>query len=126
LVVQKFLSYDLLEQHENINCKYLTKKCRKCEQIVLVNDIKQHQNTCKPIVIQCPLCQYSVKTELFERLQQHETILSTRSDFIGIEIFNQSRKKTCLIRLYAMFKLILSNLPIIHIISINIFMLIQL
>jgi hypothetical protein len=65
----EILPYDLLEQHENIDCKFLTKKCRVCEQIVLVADIDQHKNICKPIVIQCRVCQSFVKVELFDRHQ---------------------------------------------------------
>jgi hypothetical protein len=138
----KILPYDLLEQHESIECKFLTKKCRICEQNVLVTDIDQHKNVCQPILIRCSLCQCSIKRELFEChqeecLQRHsnlfedlneelfvppdfptETILSTTSavNFIGIEMFNQSREKNWLIRFCAMVQLILINLPRIHLI----------
>jgi hypothetical protein len=46
----------------------------------------------------------------------NETILSS-VNFEGIEMFNESREKSCLIRFYAMFQLILSNLPLIHLIK---------
>jgi hypothetical protein len=139
----EILPYDLLEQHESINCKFLTKKCRVCEQIVQVKDIDQHKNICKPIVIQCPSCQCFVKIDLFEHhrnacLQQYsatyeellgslnfsnETILlpTIVGNFVGIEMFNQTREKSFLIRFWTMFQLMWMNLPMMHLILFNLF-----
>lgn len=134
---QGILSYDCLEQHENLECKYLTKKCSICEQFILEVDLKEHKNSCKPLVMQCPFCQYSIKTELFDYhyeacLSKHTNVYDESFDFsnevtastvdlIGTEIFNQSRDKNCLLRFYAMIQLVLYNLPIIHLILLNFF-----
>jgi hypothetical protein len=50
------LLYDLLEQHENVECQFLTKRCRICGQYILKNEIDQHQTACIPATIQCSVC----------------------------------------------------------------------
>ncbi|CAF0839973.1 unnamed protein product [Adineta steineri] len=107
----EILLYDLLEQHECIDCHFRTKKCRLCEQIILIKDIDQHKNICKPIAIQCNVCQYSIQNEDYIEsfTFSNQTILSPISvvNFPGIELFNQARGKNCFYRFYAMFQLIM-------------------
>jgi hypothetical protein len=143
---REILPYDLLEQHESVKCNFLTKKCRLCEQIVLLTDNDQHKNVCKLIVVRCPSCQCDIKTELFERhqnecLQQDsnadvqldeeffillelldETMLSTTAEveLVGVGMFYQTREKNCPVRFWAMCQLKLINLPKIHLILCNV------
>ena len=70
------LSYGSLEQHENTTCRFLTKRCRVCEQLVLVSHIDQHQKVCSPSVLQCPLCQCAVEPTLFQ--SHHEQCMQQR------------------------------------------------
>jgi hypothetical protein len=126
---REILPYDFLEEHEITHCQFLSEKCPICEQFVLVTDLDQHTNLCKPVVVQYSPCQRSVQTELFGDelfLSPNfptQTILSITStvDFVGIDRFQQSRQKNCLMRLYAMIQLILSNLPMMHLILFNVF-----
>jgi hypothetical protein len=66
---EEILPYDLLEKHVNVECKYISKKCLRCRQMVSAKDIDQHQNLCKSILVKCPNCQAFIK---FELIDEHE------------------------------------------------------
>jgi len=64
----EILPYDLLEQHQTVECQFLTKRCRICGQYILKNEIDQHQTACIPATIQCSVCKHFVDRTL---LPQH-------------------------------------------------------
>ncbi|CAF3302687.1 unnamed protein product [Rotaria socialis] len=64
----EILPYDLLEQHEQVACIFRTKRCPICEELVLVDQIDEHQSSCKPRFVKCIWCQCVVEQTL---LQSH-------------------------------------------------------
>ena len=64
----EILSYDNLEHHENVQCKYLTQKCCKCKQLVLVSKLNEHREVpglCLPHPIKCTICQNHIEKTIF-------------------------------------------------------------
>ena len=64
----EILSYDTLEHHESVNCKFLTRACGECQQLVLVGKIFEHENTlgaCAPLPIKCVICEQHIQKSLF-------------------------------------------------------------
>ncbi|CAF3337401.1 unnamed protein product [Rotaria socialis] len=66
----QILSYDSLEQHEHVACIFRTKRCTTCEELVLVNQIDEHQLLCQPTVLKCNWCECAVERTLFESHSQ--------------------------------------------------------
>ena len=67
----EIVPYDQLEQHENIQCQYPTKRCSKCEQWVLVSKFDEHQQSkdlCHPCPIKCTICRNYFESAL---MQEH-------------------------------------------------------
>ncbi|CAF2056561.1 unnamed protein product [Rotaria magnacalcarata] len=64
----EILPYDFLGQHEHVACIFRTKRCPTCEELVLVDQIDEHQSSCKPRVVTCIWCQCAVEQTL---LQSH-------------------------------------------------------
>ncbi|CAF3364407.1 unnamed protein product [Rotaria socialis] len=63
------LSYDLLERHENVECKFLTRTCRECMQSILVSEFDEHikiPGKCSPCPIQCIICQLFIEKHEFQ------------------------------------------------------------
>lgn len=60
--------YDQLENHEYVQCQYLTKQCSECNKLILVSKYDEHQQTpgfCIPCPIQCTICRSSFEKSLF-------------------------------------------------------------
>ena len=73
----EILSYDNLEHHENVECKYLSKTCSECKQSVLVSKLNEHQEVkglCIPQPIKCTICQNHIEKSIF-REHFHECCL---------------------------------------------------
>jgi hypothetical protein len=66
----RVLKYELLERHENFQCKYLTQRCPKCMRRVYAVDLSEHldiRGGCDDGPIQCTICQAYVENYLFRR-----------------------------------------------------------
>ena len=59
------LSYDALEQHETVECLFLTKRCRVCGQSVLTSEFAEHQRFCQSTTITCSLCKQPIDRTVF-------------------------------------------------------------
>ncbi|CAF2067177.1 unnamed protein product [Rotaria magnacalcarata] len=63
------LSYDLLERHENVECKFLTRTCHECMQSILVSEFDEHikiPGKCSPCPIRCIICQLFIEKHEFQ------------------------------------------------------------
>lgn len=61
------LSYDALEQHETIECAFLTKRCQVCGQNLLISEFIEHQRFCQSTTITCSLCRQSINRTVFTK-----------------------------------------------------------
>ena len=64
----KIISYNSLEQHESIECEYLTERCSECEQLVLKSKLDEHCETpglCVPQPLKCVLCKNYIEKYCF-------------------------------------------------------------
>ncbi|CAF1506336.1 unnamed protein product [Rotaria sordida] len=65
----KIVPYNLLEQHENIECEYLTERCVECEQLVLISKLDEHRDIpglCVSRPIKCTVCQTYIEKPFFK------------------------------------------------------------
>lgn len=62
------LAYDALEQHETIECSFLSKRCAVCQENILIEEINDHERQCQPATVTCSLCQQSIDRNI---LNQH-------------------------------------------------------
>ncbi|CAF2972842.1 unnamed protein product [Rotaria sp. Silwood2] len=63
----EILSYDLLEQHESVECQFPTKHCNTCGKYILISEIDQHKMLCIPATIQCFICKCFVDRTEYRR-----------------------------------------------------------
>jgi hypothetical protein len=64
----QILCYDQLENHENVQCQYLSKRCSECNKLILLSTFDEHQRIpglCIPCPIQCTICKNSFEKSLF-------------------------------------------------------------
>ena len=62
---QETLPYNALEQHETVQCTFLTQTCSTCEQDILVEELEEHQRGCQPSHRQCIMCKSMIDRDLF-------------------------------------------------------------
>ncbi|CAF1175666.1 unnamed protein product [Adineta ricciae] len=138
-------SYDRLEQHEQFDCQHRSKTCCLCEKTVRIQEIDQHTNSCKSVVTKCDFCECLIPIDSREyhrnecvrnyqasneySMEQfanfaNRTILSSTSEtnFHGLELFNQTRRNNYVKRLAVTLKWLSINLPMIHLILLNLIM----
>ncbi|CAF3695312.1 unnamed protein product [Adineta steineri] len=63
------LSYNSLEQHENVDCEYLSKRCSECDQLVLMSRMDEHcemPGLCVPHPVKCTACQTYIEKLVFK------------------------------------------------------------
>ncbi|CAF3577265.1 unnamed protein product [Rotaria sp. Silwood1] len=132
------VSYDLLEQHENLECKYISKKCHRCQQRVLIKNIDQHENLCEPIYRnEClqersnervdhrqsifPMNQFLMEifNSIFSLGQRPRTTF--RNNLYQSAIFNQHHQQNYLVLFWILFKLIVLKPSIIHLVLLKFF-----
>ncbi|CAF3808197.1 unnamed protein product [Rotaria sordida] len=65
---KNILSYDLLEKHETIDCRFRTKQCSICGNYIQINEFDRHQESCESTTLTCYLCKCLVNRE---SLKQH-------------------------------------------------------
>ncbi|CAF3203286.1 unnamed protein product [Rotaria sp. Silwood2] len=120
----KILPYDLLEQHESFECKYISKKCHRCEQLVLIENINQHENICKPILIKCSICKALVESQ-FIHSHKDECLQERSNEMIehqpSILSMNRFRQENYFFLLWTLFKLILFKPSMIHLVILKFF-----
>jgi hypothetical protein len=63
----EILPYDLLQQHQTMECQFPTKQCPVCGEYLLLSEIDQHQISCIPTTFQCSLCRCLVDRALFQK-----------------------------------------------------------
>ena len=64
----EILSYDALEQHENVHCHFLTRACAECQRLVLVDKWSEHESRpgeCVPLPVKCVICEEDVPKQCF-------------------------------------------------------------
>ena len=54
------LPYDALEQHETVECLFLSKRCGVCEENILIDEIDEHERRCQPATVICSLCKQTI------------------------------------------------------------------
>ncbi|CAF1154371.1 unnamed protein product [Adineta steineri] len=62
-------SYNSLESHETISCKYLSEQCSECDQLILISKRDEHYETpglCTPHPVKCTSCQTYIEKPLFK------------------------------------------------------------
>jgi len=65
----QILSYNSLEQHENVECEYLSQQCSECGQLVLISKMDEHREMlglCVPHPIKCTVCQIYFEKPFFK------------------------------------------------------------
>jgi hypothetical protein len=71
---KEILSYDQLENHQNIQCKYLSQQCSECDRLIRISKLTEHQQTaglCIPSPIKCTICEnYIEKTNFREHFHR--------------------------------------------------------
>lgn len=61
---QEILPYDSLEQHETVECEYLSQRCDICGTYVLLNHLEEHRVSCLPATVPCFVCKYLIDRPL--------------------------------------------------------------
>ena len=62
---EAILLYNALEQHEAVDCEFLTKTCPVCGVNILVDEFDEHQRGCEPPTRQCFLCKSMIDRDMF-------------------------------------------------------------
>ncbi|CAF3334232.1 unnamed protein product [Rotaria sp. Silwood2] len=66
----QILPYDQLEQHETIECQYLSRRCSECDKLIFQIEFDEHRQypgLCLPCPIRCTICQVYVEKPRFRK-----------------------------------------------------------
>ena len=132
---EELVAYADLDRHQTQTCRYPTKECSICNDFILVNDFIQHEISCQPLFIQCSICSETIHRQLLSRHHEenHTNYDQDYSsfeinfsdtmfvDFIDMDLFLQSRKRSYFHRFISLIQFIYSNMKFVHLILFNLF-----